>query len=133
MSLKKVNLDELLDESLELTIGGEAYLIKTVSVKYALRLSALQEGASNENLLEVLRETLKPLGVPEEVIDKMDSRKALAAAYLIGTHFTLLPEKVLSLSPSSAARIQAAAMLGSRGPTPSPPTAASLEEQPNPS
>jgi len=131
--LKKVNLDELLDEPLELTIGGKAYLIETIPVEYALRLEALQEGASTENPMKVLREMLKPLGVPDDVLDKMDARKALAAAYLIGTHFTGLPEKVLNLSPSSAARRQASEMLGSRGRTPSPPTAASSEEQPSPS
>ena len=124
MPVRVVDLDELLDDPLQLTIGGITYTIPFLSVEFAIRLGNVgenpQEGGSTAMLLEIL----EPLGADKATILAMDARKALAAAYVIMSHFTTLPPKVLALSPTSEAGMAAQRLLDLRGPSSLPPTAA---------
>ena len=89
---RKVNLDEtLIEEPLELTVGGKTYMIPTVSVDYVMRLQGASEAVSGTAATEALIEMLSPLGVPRDELLKWSYRKALAAATEIAQHFTSLP------------------------------------------
>jgi len=89
---RKVNLDEtLIEEPLELTVGGKTYMIPTVSVDYVMRLQGASEAVSGTAATEALIEMLSPLGVPRDELLSWSYRKALAAAREIAEHFTSLP------------------------------------------
>jgi len=118
MPVKTVDLDALLDDPLELIIGGTTYRIETLTVEFAIRLSNATSTPSDEGPLALLLEVLTPLGVEPDVIKTMDARKALAAAFLVMSHFSTLPEKVLALGPTPAAARAAQDLLTSRGLSP---------------
>ena len=89
---RKVDLDAtLIEEVLELTVGGKTYPIPTVSVDYVMRLQQASESGSGTAVTETLIEMLSPLGVPREELLQWSYRKALAAAREIAEHFTSLP------------------------------------------
>ena len=112
---RKVNLDKMLiEEPLELTVGGTTYAIPMVSVDYVIRLQQASESGSGTAATETLIEMLSPLGVPREEFLKWSYRKALAAATEIAQHFTSLP--------ATATPPGAGATPNSNGPTPSQPS-----------
>jgi len=115
MAGKQINLDELCDDPLELTIGGVVYKIESLTVDFAIRLGNATENPPAGGPLALLLEVLTPLGADEATILAMDSRKALAAAFVITSHFTQLPETVLALSPTPAATMAAQRLLQSHG------------------
>ena len=110
---RKVDLDAtLIEEPLELTVGGTTYTIPTVSVDYVMRLQQASESGSGTAATETLIEMLSPLGVPRDELLKWSYRKALAAATEIAQHFTSLPGTATTPGAGGAPN--------SNGPTPSP-------------
>jgi len=112
---RKIDLDKtLVEEPLELTIGGDVYTIPYVSVDYVMRLQGASESVSGSAATEALIEMLSPLGVPRDKLLAWSYQKALAAATEIAQHFTSLPATRTETPPGVEEEPS------SSGPTPSP-------------
>ena len=115
MSVKRVNVDEsVIEEALELTVGGKTCMIPSVSVGYVMDLQQASESGSGTAATETLIKMLSPLGVPRDAVLLLSYRKALGAAREIAEHFTSLP--------GTATPPGAEGTPNSNGPTPSSPS-----------
>jgi hypothetical protein len=106
---KKLDLDALLgEEALELTLAGETWTIEDAPIALLMRIQKAAENGERIDALQVIEETLKPLGWKKEHSEKIGTKGAILASAAISRHFTECPDALEQAYPGAKALLETA-------------------------